>query len=299
MNEIGLYIGLLGILAGAAIACWNRIKTRRTMNRIGQMLDAAIAGEFTERFFDESQLSALETRFAHYLSAAEISSRNVAQEKDKIKSLIADISHQTKTPIANLLLYSEMLMEENFSQTTMGNIEAIHYQSKKLQFLIDSLVKLSRLENGIITLSKGKHSLGSMLGHVAEQYTEKAVQKGLYLQYNDTDISAMFDPKWTMEALVNIVDNGIKYTDAGGIIISALSYDLFARIDITDTGIGIPESEQSKIFFRFYRSENVAEQEGVGIGLYLARQIIAGEGGYIKVSSTVGKGSTFSVFLPK
>lgn len=170
MNEIGLYLGLLGIPAGAAIACWNRIKTRRTMNRIGQMLDAAIAGEFTESSFDESKLSALETRFAHYLSAAEISSRNVAQEKDKIKSLIADISHQTKTPIANLLLYSEMLMEENFSQTTMGNIEAIHYQSKKLQFLIDSLVKLSRLENGIITLSEGKHSLRPILERITGKH---------------------------------------------------------------------------------------------------------------------------------
>ncbi len=82
------------------------------MEEIERMLDAAMTGSFSETNFDESRLSALETKFAHYLSAAEASSRNVAQEKDKIKSLIADISHQTKTPIANLLLYSELLMEE-------------------------------------------------------------------------------------------------------------------------------------------------------------------------------------------
>lgn len=91
----------------------------------------------------------------------------------------------------------------------------------------------------------------------------------------------------------------IKYTEHGTITISVLNYEMFARIDISDTGAGIPECEQSKIFTRFYRSKSVQEQEGVGIGLYLARQIISGEGGYIKVVSVPGKGSTFSVFLPK
>ena len=95
------------------------------------------------------------------------------------------------------------------------------------------------------------------------------------------------------------MDNAVKYTDHGTITISAESYEMFARIDITDTGSGISESEQSEIFARFYRSKVVREQEGVGIGLYLARQIISGEGGYIKVTFTLGKGSTFSVFLPK
>ena len=119
----------------------------------------------------------------------------------------------------------------------------------------------------------------------------------LYL--HDTDISATFDAKWTAEALANIVENAVKYTEHGTITISAVCYEMFARIDISDTGAGISESEQSKIFTRFYRSKVVREQEGVGIGLYLARQIISGEGGYIKVTSIPGKGSTFSVFLPK
>ena len=119
------------------------------------------------------------------------------------------------------------------------------------------------------------------------------------LRLQDTDAFAVFDSKWTAEALANIVDNAIKYTEHGTITISAVSYEMFARIDISDTGSGIPESEQAKIFARFYRSNSVQKQEGVGIGLYLARQIISGEGGYIKVASVPGKGSTFSVFLPK
>ena len=119
------------------------------------------------------------------------------------------------------------------------------------------------------------------------------------MRLHDTDISATFDMKWTAEVLANIVDNAIKYTEHCTIRISAVSYEMFARIDISDTGSGIPETEQTKIFARFYRSKAVQEQEGVGIGLYLARQIITGEGGYIKVASVSGKGSTFSVFLPK
>ena len=120
---------------------------RKTMEEIERMLDAAMTGSFSETNFDESQLSALETKFAHYLSAAEASSQNIAQEKDKIKTLIADISHQTKTPIANLLLYSELLMEETLPASAKANVEALYKQSEKLRFLIDSLVKLSRLEN--------------------------------------------------------------------------------------------------------------------------------------------------------
>ena len=140
-------------LAAAAVVLWERRKARKTMEEIERMLDASMTGSFSETNFDESRLSALETKFAHYLSAAEASSRNVAQEKDKIKTLIADISHQTKTPIANLLLYSELLKEETLPASAKANVEALYKQSEKLRFLIDSLVKLSRLENGIIILS--------------------------------------------------------------------------------------------------------------------------------------------------
>ena len=263
------------------------------------MLDAAMNGNFTETTFDESQLSALETKFAHYLSGAETSSRNVAEEKDRIKSLIADISHQTKTPIANLLLYSELLMEEELPDSVKANVDALYQQSEKLRFLIDSLVKMSRLENGIISLTPQYTALQPLLRGIADQYDAKAAAKGLSLHLHNTDISAFFDAKWTAEALANIVDNAIKYTEQGTIAISATSYELFVRIDVSDTGAGISESEYSQIFSRFYRAQSVREQEGVGIGLYLAREIISGEGGYIKVSSTPGNGSTFSVFLPK
>lgn len=138
MNKTGIVIILLCFLAAAAVVLWERRKTRKTMEEIERMLDAAMTGSFSETNFDESQLSALETKFAHYLSAAEASSQNIAQEKDKIKTLIADISHQTKTPIANLLLYSELLMEETLPASAKANVEALYKQSEKLHFLTTS-----------------------------------------------------------------------------------------------------------------------------------------------------------------
>ncbi len=296
---MGFIFGLLCLVVAVMIVLWNQKKTRKIMKNIEQMLLAAMEGTFTGTSFDESEVSALETRFAQYLSSAETSSKNMELEKDRIKSLIADISHQTKTPIANLLLYSELLLEEELPVPARANAEALYHQSEKLHFLIDALVKLSRLENGIITLSVQCNKLQPMLESITAQFAAKAGTKGLFLKLYDTDVSAVFDRKWTAEALANIVDNAVKYTEQGGITISAASYEMFARIDISDSGIGITESEQPKIFSRFYRSENVKAQEGVGIGLYLARQIIAGEGGYIKITSGSGKGSTFSVFLPK
>ncbi len=298
MNEIGWIIVFMCVLLVVIIVLYNRRKTQNTMQAIENMLDNAINGTFSETAFDESKLSALETKFAHYLSSSETSSKKVAQEKDRIKSLIADISHQTKTPIANLMLYSELLLEDELPESSRTNAEAVHQQSEKLCFLIDSLVKLSRLENGIIALSPQHTALQPMLQNIAKQYSVKAEEKGLLLHLHNTDVFALFDSKWTTEALANIVDNAIKYTQYGTITISVESYEMFVRIDISDTGTGISEDEQPKIFTRFYRSKNLQE-EGVGIGLYLAREIISNEGGYIKVSSTPDKGSTFSVFLPK
>lgn len=237
---------------------------------------------------------------AHYLSASAMSARNVEREKEKIKTLIADISHQTKTPIANLLLYSELLAEEELTQTAREKLAALHGQTEKLQFLIEALVKLSRLENGIIRLRPEDHAVSYLFERVREQYEAKAQQKGLSLTVQETELHAVFDPEWTAEALANLADNAVKYTKSGEIALSAVAYEMFVRIDVRDTGMGIAEEEQGKIFSRFYRSQSAGESsDGVGIGLYLTREIVSGEGGYLRVQSAVGKGSLFSMYLPR
>lgn len=305
MNNYNTAICIVGIclVITALVIFINHLRTKKTIDRIENMLNEAAKGNFSEKSFDETRLSSLESRFAHYLSASVVSARNVELEKDKIKSLIADISHQTKTPIANLLLYSELLLEDdtdNLSVQMRENIVQLHAQSEKLQFLIaSSLVKLSRLENGILQLSPQEEALKSMLTLAVKETEFKARAKGLELILHDTDEKAYFDSKWTLEAICNILDNALKYTNEGTISLSVTAYEMFVRIDIKDSGIGIKEEELPKIFSRFYRSEDTKNMEGVGIGLYLSRQILSEEGGYIKVSSVYGQGSTFSVFLPK
>ena len=270
------------------------------MNRMNLMLDLAIDGSFTENTFDESLLSAMESRLNRYLSASVVSERNLASEKEKIKEMLADISHQTKTPIANILLYSQLLEEQELSKESKEYVEKLEGQAEKLSFLITSLVKLSRLESGVFVLNPAVNPIMPMLMDVEMQSADKAAGKDIVFSIEQTKAQAVFDKKWTTEAVCNIVDNAIKYTPRGGSIkVSVRDYDLFCRIDVIDSGIGISEEEKAKIFLRFYRSGAVSEQEGVGIGLYLTRQILAGQGGYIKVESSVGKGSMFSVFLPK
>lgn len=277
----------------------DRRKMHRIMDGLSELIDEAMDGNFIEDTFDESKRSSLESQLAQYLAASSLSSRNIAAEKEKIKTLIADISHQTKTPIANLLLYSELLQELKPDGEAANYTDALHSQAEKLQFLIDALVKLSRLETGILTLRPKQGDILPTISEAAEQFRAKADAKGLFLTVEQTNACAVFDAKWTNEALCNLLDNAIKYTEQGGITVRVKPYAMFVCIELTDTGIGIAEAEQAKIFSRFYRSHRTDHSEGVGIGLYLARQIISGEGGYMKVSSSPGKGSTFSVYLPR
>lgn len=276
----------------------NYLHTRKIMKNLDAMLDRAINGTFTTDKIDETMYSALEFKLSHYLTACELSAQNVAAEKDKIKELISDISHQTKTPISNVLLYSELLGEQNLSAESQNYVHALNAQAQKLKFLINSLVKLSRLETGILTLAPSKQPIMPMLEKIKEQFAASSTTKGLSFTLNATEAEAVFDAKWTVEALCNLVDNAIKYTSHGGITIDVIPYELFCCIKISDTGMGIAEEEQPRIFSRFYRSSDVHTEDGIGIGLYLARKIISEESGYIKLTSSPGKGSQFAVYLP-
>ena len=292
---------ILLALSAFCFALWHRVKTRRTLRRLDEMLAQAMNGTFAARQFDESQLSATEARFAQYLSASAISARQVQVEKDAVKELIGDISHQVRTPLANIRLYTQLLAEQPLNEQGRTCVNALDTQAEKLQALLEALVKISRLETGVLALHPEPASLSPVISRAAEQYRPKAAAKQITLAAEPLEnLTAVFDAKWTEEALCNLLDNAVKYTPPGGsVTIRAAAYEMFVRVDVTDTGCGISEEEQAKIFGRFYRSAAAAQTPGVGIGLYLTRQILACQGGYIKVSSRMGQGSTFSIFLPR
>lgn len=270
----------------------------KIMNRLNVMLDHAIAGDEIEAVYDETKMSALETKMAKYLAMNQLGKKQLQEEKERVHELISDISHQTKTPIANLLLYSELLAENSNGTANEEMVAAIHLQAEKLSFLIQDMVKAARLESGVIQTIPIENSVKKMLKQVVLQAEQKAQNKNVEIKVDITDCHALFDMKWTSEAVLNILDNAVKYTPAGGRIdVRVSEYQLFVRIDVKDNGIGIAEEEVPKIFGRFYKSEQTQQEEGVGLGLYLAREIISGQGGYIKVASRIGEGAMFSVFL--
>ena len=297
---IGYIVAGGALLAALVIVAVDRQKTVRTIKHLDAMLEAAIDGRFTEETYDESRLSALENRLARYLTASALSARKVQEQKDQISALISDISHQTKTPVANLQLYAQLLAEQSLTPHGTECVQAISAQADKLQILIEALVKTSRLENGILAVHPEPSELAPVVDRASAQYAPRASEKGITLTVTPIEGNAVFDPKWTEEALCNLLDNGVKYTPPGGVVTVAVkNYELFSAIQVRDTGPGIPETEQAKIFGRFYRGAGNYREEGVVIGLYLTRKIAEKQGGYVKVESMPGKGSTFSLFLPR
>lgn len=302
---MGVFLGVLGLMALAALllGLWFWLDARRTVRRLDRMLSTAIDGGFGEESFDESAPSALESRMARFLNGSARSLRGVQRQRESIQRMLSDISHQTKTPLANLRLYSSLLMEEELTPRQREQAQVIFQQSEKLSFLIETLVKLSRLETDVLAVTPKSQPLSPLLERAASQAKAAAEQKGIALQLHlqqQAEMRALYDLRWTAEALGNLLDNAVKYTPPGGCIqVSATQYELFCRIDVHDNGIGVAEEEQAQIFGRFYRGRQVREQEGLGIGLYLAREIAQKQGGYLKLSSRPGQGSTFSLYLPR
>lgn len=290
------------VIAAVAVGTviWSRWRTARLLARLEEMLAAAMDGSFCEKRFDESRLSALESRLSQYLSASVLSARNLQTQRDQISALVSDISHQTRTPVANLRLYTQLLEEQPLTEQGRDCARALSAQAGKLQTLIEALVKTSRLETGLLVLHPRSGPLAPVLERAAAQYAPKASEKGLTLTVENAAGAAVFDPKWTEEAVCNLLDNAVKYTPAGGAVtVEVRNYELFAAIRVADTGPGIPEAEQARIFSRFHRGAETYEQQGVGIGLYLTRQIAENQGGYVKVISTPGNGSVFALYLPR
>lgn len=223
------------------------------------------------------------------------------RDKEKIQALVSDISHQVKTPAANLKMYIQILSRQDIDEEKRRRfLELSLAQTEKLEFLMHALIKMSRLETGIISFKKEKLSVAEIIGESLVQIISAVENKNISVQVNCSDsIYAFCDKKWTAEALFNILDNAVKYTPENGCItVSADTNEFYAQIKIWDNGTGIPESEQAKIFGRFYRSEAVKNTEGLGIGLFLSRNIISEQGGFIMVKSEPPDGAEFIVNIP-
>ena len=319
MEVLMVVLFLLCLLLACAALIYRK-REKKLKISILQMLEEASSGSFQDKRFDETSVSEVENRMWNYLENRQTAMERIERDRQRMQSQISDIAHQAVLPVSNIVLYTQLL-EENlsngFTGTKINEIEnvqltkaevseiiseitAIRDEIGTLDFLIQSLVKLSRMENGIINLNAEKQQIKPMLDLVKQQFAIKAKNKGIDFLIEDTEETAVFDRKWTLEAVANIVDNAVKYTQEGGkISIHTEALPSLVRIDIADTGIGIREEEQGAVFSRFYRSVETSNSRGVGIGLYIAREVMRAQNGYIRLRSEYGNGSTFSLYFLK
>ena len=250
-------------------------KVNRIFDRLEQMTEQAAEGTFSESDYTETRLSRLEAKWARYLGKAALERAGLQKEKENVESLVSDISHQIKTPMTNIRLYASLLEEALAERPEMDLpvelLNEIIKQADKMEFLIRALTAVSRMESGLVKVVPEKADLVSLLAEAAAQIRPAACRKQIAVvnDYNGT-AEAYFDKKWTREALVNVLDNAVKYSPAGSLVrLSVREYQMYQMISVRDSGIGIAEEELPRIFARFYRAPGVRQEDGVGMGLFL------------------------------
>jgi len=295
------------VLATAAIFAGYLLSLRSRMieilDKLSLTVQSLIDGQDKQQFpvSEDNLLSKLQDQVLKLSGILRMQKLRYKEEGEEMKSLITDITHQLRTPLANLNMYNGLLADESLppgKRTEFARV--MRDQTEKLTWLMDSLVKISRLESGIIEIRAERRNIADTVLAAIKMAYPSAEEKELEIVFEGSrPVQLLHDAKWTGEAIGNVLDNAIKYTPAGGSIKVTLErYEMFARIDIADNGRGIPEAELAKVFQRFFRGASSSDTPGVGVGLYLARKILTEQGGYMKVSSEPGRGSVFSLFLP-
>lgn len=300
MSNVTLIIGIVLIIFNLIFF----IKVKRELNmfseKIGFIIEKIIKNEEVEfNPNNETILSKVEHKLKKLCDTLKVKKEVLEKDKENVQSLVSDISHGVKTPLANIKLYTETMINRDLEKEQRDRfLNFILEEEEKLNFLMEALIKSSRLENGIIKIKKEEINLKEIALEVLDRAVSRANEKKITFNLKLKDILVLGDNKWLKEALLNIIENGIKYSNKNSTMdITIEKGEIFSYIEIKDYGIGIREENINNIFKRFFREDEVYHIEGLGIGLYLARNIVEEVEGFIKVESTKGKGSTFRVYL--
>lgn len=280
------------------------IITKKNQNRYDElslMLNQILEGkEVTYSDTKDTRLSKISHQVKKVKDMIEIEVEQSKLEKEAIKSLISNMSHQLKTPLSNITIYCELLENMNISTSQKKEfLQKMKNETFKIDWLLQSLFKMTKLEDGVIKFETEELLIKDTILQSISTVFNKAEAKEIRINLEPfSDIKLIHNKKWTTEAIVNVLENAIKYSPSNSIItVSVIKMELYTKITIKDEGIGIDNKELNDVFKRFYRSKNVENQNGTGIGLYLARLILEKENGNIIVESKLGSGSCFSIFL--
>lgn len=277
------------------------------LDKVSVALDSIMEGKYIFETVnnEEGILARLTSQFYQMSRRIDLTMQKLNKEKESVKVLVTDISHQLKTPIAAIKLYNSLLMEEEDMREPESYefLATISQETTKLEWLTATLIKVSRLEIGMIELKASSNSVMDIVCKAVEGVYAKALNKNIEINIENSIGYIVFcDLKWTKEAVINVLENAVKYTPKNGKIdIRVSDTNFFVRVDIKDNGIGIPKKDYNNVFKRFFRGslKQVQEAEGSGIGLYLTRKILEEQGGSIMVNSELGHGTVFSLFLQK
>lgn len=307
------YLVLYAVMCGMlhSVQMVHKKEREKEFHQLQEILESFYNGDYNylSEEYGENGETLLYNRLESLGQKLKWNEERMRQEKEETKALVTDISHQLKTPVASIKMCYQLLEEEDLQTNEKKEfMDRLGEQITHLDGLLAALVNISRMETGMITIQKEEANIFETVVQAVNQVYMKAEVKGIEIAIDSRSpetekLTLPHDIKWTKEAIVNVLENAIKYSPQHSKIQIIMEKQIhFLRIEIKDEGIGIKKEEVNRIFQRFYRGKHqvIKQAEGSGVGLYLTRKILEEQGGNITVVMPYGKktkGSTFVIML--
>ncbi len=291
-----LLCAVLGIMLIAVFAIYT-VKRYRAISDLNDYLSLVCAGNYDLALGDntEGELSILQNNLLKVISTLKTQNEVITEDKTYLADSLADISHQLKTPLTSMLVVSELLEKEEDESKRREFTEIINTQCGKMSWLIQTLLKLSKLDAGTAEMNEDELSVCDVIESSLSPFLITLELRNIEVKKRINDFTFTGDRNWTNEALQNIIKNCIEHTDDGGrLTISTDETTVYKRILIRDNGCGIAKEDLPHVFERFYHGKN-SSSESVGIGLAFSKSILSKENASLSVTSEENEGTEFEI----
>ncbi|MCR4933388.1 MAG: HAMP domain-containing histidine kinase [Lachnospiraceae bacterium] len=298
--NLNAWAGLATLLLGGFLILFFSFYTKKRyedIENLNEYLTKVLSGDDSTEIFDqqEGEISILKSNIYKTTTTLKYQKEMLSKDKKRMADAIANISHQLKTPLTSMMVMNDLLKDEEDKEKQKEFLSTQSNQLDRMNWLIQTLLKLSKIDAGTVSMKKETISLSSLLKEVIRPFEIQMDLKNIKYVDKSTDFTISCDKNWTIEAIQNIVKNCIEHMDEGGALtIASSDTNIYSEISVSDTGSGISEEDLAHIFERFYKGKN-AGKDSVGIGLSLSKSIIESQKGDILVSSKEGEGTTFVI----